>query len=412
MSSDLSPDPIAVVYRQVFGRAVAAVARSIGDLGLAEEAVQEAFSDAVRTWPERGRPDNPVAWITTAARHRALDVLRREALRGDKEAEATRLAALRWEPPVMTTIPDDRLRTIFTCCHPALSVPSQVALTLRLVCGLTTAEIARAFLQPEATVAQRISRAKGKIRRARIPLTLPADPLLAERVPVVLACVHLVFTEGYFATSGDRAIRDPLCDEAIRLGRLLVAHRPDDGEGWALLALMLLHDSRREQRRTADGGLVPLEEQDRSEWNRSRIDEGLQCLATAVRCGPGGAYRDQARIAAAHATATSWSDTDWARIVRAYDDLATRSASPAVLVNRAVAVAFRDGFAAGLAALDAVDPAAVPSAFHATRADLLRRAGRTAEAWAEYALALPLAPTEPVRAHLLRRIAELGGGIR
>ncbi len=409
----MTEDVIEAAYRHEFGRALATVARLVGDLDLAEESVQEAFADALRTWPGRGTPVNPGAWITTAARNRAVDVLRREAVRTGREAEAARLGALREEVVEVTPVPDDQLRMAFTCCHPALSRESQVALTLRLVCGLTTSEIARAFLQPEHTVAQRISRAKGKIRQAGIPLRVPPEHLLPERTPQVLACVYLVFSEGYFATSGPSAIRDELCAEAIRLGRLLCGLMPRDGETRALLALMLLHDSRRGQRRSPDRGLVPLEEQDRSRWDRATIREGLTSLVAAAELG-GGAYLAQARIAAAHAVAPSWQRTDWGAIVRAYDDLAGLSPSPAVLVNRAVAVGFRDGFDAGLASLDAIadhprlaGSPTVPTA----RADHLRQAGRLAEALEEYHRAISLTRNDQARAFLLRRIAELDAAL-
>ncbi|MCP2287275.1 RNA polymerase sigma factor [Nocardia amikacinitolerans] len=424
---------IDAVYRAEFGRAVATVAGMVGDIALAEDAVQEAFADALRTWPERGAPANPGAWITTAARHRALDRLRRESARAVKEYDAVAARAPIEEVEV-SPVADDQLRMIFTCCHPALSPPSQVALTLRLVCGMRTAEIARAFLQPEHTVAQRLSRAKAKIRHAGIPLRVPPAHLLPERLPVVLACVYLVFTEGYFATSGPSAVRDELCDEAIRLGRLLCGLLPREPEARALLALMLLQDSRRGQRRgtgassdgehgagemlgaegnSGDAGnrsdLVPLEEQDRSAWNHAAIRAGLACLESAAADGAG-PYLAQARIAAAHATATSWAETDWDAIVAGYDQLLRYSASPAVRVNRAVAVGFSRGFEAGLAALDEVadDPRlAGTHLVPATRADLLRRAGRRREAAESYRAALDLAANDQVRRFLGRRLAEV-----
>ncbi|MEV0028270.1 sigma-70 family RNA polymerase sigma factor [Nocardia sp. NPDC050793] len=400
---------IDIVYRAEFGRALATVARMVGDIALAEDAVQEAFADALRTWPERGTPVNPGAWITTAARHRALDRLRRESARAGKEQDAVAAQAPIEEAEV-SPVPDDQLRMIFTCCHPALSRQSQVALTLRLVCGLRTAEIARAFLQPEHTVAQRLSRAKAKIRQAGIPLRVPRAHLLPERMPPVLACVYLVFTEGYFATSGPSAVRDELCDEAIRLGRLLCGLLPGEPEALALLALMLLQDSRRGQRRSADGDLVPLEDQDRSAWDHGAIRAGLTCLVSAAADGGGGSYLAQARIAAAHATAPGWADTDWSAIVESYDELLRYSASPAVRVNRAVAVGFSRGFDAGLAALDEVadDPRlAGTHLVPATRADLLRRAGRRREAADSYRAAWDVAGNEQVRRFLARRLAEV-----
>ncbi|MGY1895104.1 RNA polymerase sigma factor [Nocardia gipuzkoensis] len=398
---------IDAVYRAEFGRALATVARTVGDIGLAEDAVQEAFADAVRTWPERGLPSNPGAWITTAARNRALDRLRRESVRAAKEHDAVRTRAPNEEDEV-SAVPDDQLRMIFACCHPALARPAQVALTLRLVCGLRTAEIARAFLQPEHTVAQRLTRAKAKIRQAGIPLRVPPAHLMPERVPGVLACVYLVFTEGYSATAGPTAVRDELCDEAIRLGRLLCRLLPHESEARALLALMLLQDSRREQRRRADGESVPLEEQDRSRWDRAMIRAGLACLRSAETDGAG-PYLVQARIAAAHATAPSWARTDWHAIVAGYDELLRLTPSPAVSVNRAVAVGFSRGFDAGLAALDEVarDPRLTGShVIPATRADLLRRDGRRREAARNYRAALELAGNHQVRRFLARRLAE------
>ncbi|WP_280343185.1 RNA polymerase sigma factor [Nocardia abscessus] len=398
---------IDAVYRAEFGRALATVARTVGDIGLAEDAVQEAFADAVRTWPERGLPSNPGAWITTAARNRALDRLRRESVRAAKEYDAVRTRAPNEEDEV-SAVPDDQLRMIFACCHPALARPAQVALTLRLVCGLRTAEIARAFLQPEHTVAQRLTRAKAKIRQAGIPLRVPPAHLMPERVPGVLACVYLVFTEGYSATAGPTAVRDELCEEAIRLGRLLCRLLPNESEARALLALMLLQDSRREQRRRADGESVPLEEQDRSRWDRAMIRAGLACLRSAETDGAG-PYLVQARIAAAHATAPSWARTDWHAIVAGYDELLRLTPSPAVSVNRAVAVGFSRGFDAGLAALDEIarDPRLTGShVIPATRADLLRRSGRRREAARNYRAALELAGNDQVRRFLARRLAE------
>ncbi|MEU8899597.1 sigma-70 family RNA polymerase sigma factor [Nocardia sp. NPDC048505] len=416
---------LGAVYRAEFGRVLATLVRLTGDIGLAEDAVQEAFADALRSWPEQGRPANPGAWLTTAARHRALDRLRRESARASKEKDAVLdrsaartpdavldrggLSALDEELD-MSPVADDQLRMIFTCCHPALSAESQVALTLRLVCGLRTAEIARAFLQPEHTVAQRLTRAKAKIRQAGIPLRVPPADLLPERVPAVLSCIYLVFSEGYFATTGPAAVRDDLCDEAIRLGRLLCGLLPAESEARALLALMLLNDSRRDQRRSPDGELVPLEEQDRSRWNYAARESGLRCLISAAADGPGGPYLAQARIAAAHAFAPTWDQTDWGAIVSAYDELASYSRSPVIEVNRAVALAFRDGIDAGLAALDAVAAHPRLAGTHhilATRADLLRRAGRHTEAAVDYRRALAAVDNEQVRRFLTRRLSEV-----
>ncbi|NEW52098.1 sigma-70 family RNA polymerase sigma factor [Nocardia cyriacigeorgica] len=397
------------VYRAEFGRAVATLVRLTGDIGLAEDAVQEAFADALRTWGRAGRPDNAGAWITTAARHRALDRLRRESSRDARELAAAQLVPDNEEPDV-SSIADDQLRMIFTCCHPALAPESRVALTLRLVCGLRTAEIARAFLQSESTVAQRLSRAKAKIRNAAIPLRVPPEHLLPERTPAVLSCIYLVFTEGYFATSGPDAVRDELCDEAIRLGTLLCALLPGEPQARALLALMLLTDSRRSARHGRDGELLPLEEQDRGRWNRTAIRAGLSCLVSAAENGGAGKYLAQARIAAAHAIAPSWERTDWAVVVAAYDDLSVCAWTPAVMVNRAVAVGFRDGPDAGLEALDEIADHPRLAGGHlvpATRADLLRRSGRCREAAVHYRTALASVGNDPAARFLRRRLAEV-----
>lgn len=400
------------VYRAEFGRCVATLVGLTGDIDLAEDAVQEAFAIALRTWDRDGIPANPGAWITTTARRRALDRLRRESARLGKEHEAV-LSAPDPADIEVSELPDDRLRMIFTCCHPALAPESRVALTLRLVCGLRTAEIARAFLQPEATVAQRISRAKAKIRRAGIPMRVPPAHLLPERAPAVLAVVYLLFTEGYFATAGPVAVRDELCDEALRVGRLLCALLPVEehavrAEAHGLLALMLLTDSRRAQRRTRDGELVPLAEQDRSRWDRAEIRAGLNCLLVAA--AGGGPYLAQARIAAAHAVAPSWAATDWPAIVAAYDELLGYTPSPAVQMNRAIAVGFRDGPDAGLRALDEIaqdsrTAGALPVA--AARADLYRRAGRYTEAARSYRMALAATGNEGARRYLRRRLDEV-----
>ena len=409
-------------FRRESGRALATVARLVGGLDLAEDAVQEAFVEALRTWPERGVPANPGAWITTTARNRALDRMRRETRRGGLEDAATRDGGApggTCGDGVEEVLPvaDDQLRLIFTCCHPALAPAAQVALTLRLVCGLRTAEIARAFLQPEATVAQRLVRAKAKVRTAGIPLRVPPDHLLPERVPTVLACIYLVFTEGYAATAGQVLVRGELCDEAIRLARLTHELMPDEPEVEAMLALLLLQDSRRATRLDGAGELVPLDEQDRTRWDRTRILEGVDHLRRAGRRsapGSGGPYLAQAAVAAAHATASSWQATDWSAVVAAYDELARLTPSPVVALNRAVAVGFRDGPDAGLAVVDAVadDPRLARSHLvAAVRADLLRRAGRRAPAQEAYREALERVGTEPERRFLLRRLVEVGGDV-
>src|SRR5271170_4977319 len=399
------------VFRREWGPAVATLARWSGDLSVAEDAVQEAFAEALRVWPREGVPDNPGAWLVTVARNRARDRLRRESVRPGKELAAVvddiRARTDHSEPhPVR----DDELRMMFTCAHPALDRLSQLALTLRLVSGLTVAEIARALLQTESAVGQRITRAKVKVRHANIPLGVPPAELLPERTPHVLSCIYSVFTEGYWSTAGPSAIRDELCDEGIRLAGELSALMPDELEAHALAALMLLHDSRRATRVGDAGLLVPLEDQDRRRWDRGRISRGLDRLRLAQ--GSTGPYLPQAVIAALHATAPSWDQTDWTGICAAYDRLMQMTDSPVVRANRALAVGFRDGPDAGLAALDKVahDPRLAHSNLAATvRADLLRRAGRPTQALTWYRMALEAGGSEPGRAFLRRRIADCGG---
>lgn len=393
------------VYRDEFGRAVATVARLVGDVGLAEDAVQDAFADALRSWAATGTPDNPGAWITTAARNRALDRLRRESLRAGKEAGASLLQP----PPVdeeVHPVADDQLRLMFTCCHPALSPQARVALTLRLVCGLSTMEIARAFLQPEGTVAQRLTRAKAKMRASRIPLRVPPAHLLRDRIDDVLACIYLVFAEGYFASAGEDAVRTELCAEAVRLGRLLCDLMPDEAEAHALLALMLFDDSRRGQRSDVSGELVTLEEQDRSKWDRPSIAQAVNHFRRAASLG-GGPYLAQAALAAAHATAPTWEATDWRYIVAAYDKLLSWSPSPVARLNRAVALGFLHGFEAGLDELDTLstDPrVAEGHTLAAARADMLRRLGRSSEAAVQYRLAISRVQNSQTRRFLQRRL--------
>jgi RNA polymerase sigma-70 factor (ECF subfamily) len=399
------------VFRREWGPAVAALARWSGDLSVAEDAVQEACAEALRSWPDDGVPDNPGGWLVTVARNRARDRLRRESVRPGKELAAVlddiRARTDRSDPhPVR----DDELRMMFTCAHPALDRQSQLALTLRLVSGLTVAEIARALLQTETAIGQRITRAKNKVRHANIPLRVPPAELLGERIPHVLGCIYSVFTEGYWSTSGPSAIRDELCDEGIRLAVELCALMPDEREAHALAALMLLHDSRRATRMDDAGMLVPLEEQDRRGWDRARISRGLDRLRLAQ--GSAGPYLPQAVIAAVHATAPTWEQTDWVTICAAYDRLVQLTESPVARANRALAVGLRDGPEAGLAALDTVadDTRLARSSLVATlRADLLRRAGRPADAAAWYRIALESNGSDPGRAFLQRRIAECGG---
>ncbi len=399
------------VFRREWGPAVATLARWSGDLSVAEDAVQEAFAEALRAWPRVGMPDNAGAWVVRVARNRALDRLRRESARPGKElAAVVDEIRARTDRVDVHPVHDDELRMMFTCAHPALDPQSQLALTLRLISGLTVAEIARALLQSEAAVGQRITRAKNKIRHANIPLRVPPAELLAERTPHVLACIYSVFTEGYWSTAGPSAIRDELCEEGVRLAGELCSLMPDERNAHALAALVLLHDSRRQTRVDPDGALVPLDEQDRSRWDRGRIARGLDRLHLAV--GATGPYLPQAVIAALHATAPTWQATDWAAICMAYDRLIEITDSPVARVNRALAIGFRDGFTAGLAALDEVadDPRMVRSNTVASiRADLLRRAGRRDEALEWYRIALDRNGSDPARAFLRRRIADCGG---
>ena len=399
------------VFRREWGPAVAALARWCGDLTIAEDAVQEACTEALRTWPRDGPPAQPLAWLVTVGRNRARDRLRRESQRPGKELAAVMDEIIaRTDHTDPHPVRDDELRMMYTCAHPALEPASQLALTLRLVSGLTVAEIARALLQGEAAVGQRITRAKNKIRHANIPLRVPPAELLPERTPHVLSCVYSVFTEGYWSTAGPSAIRDELCDEGVRLAEELCALMPTELEAQALSALVLLHDSRRRTRVDDSGALVPLDEQDRRRWDRGRITRGMLRLRLAE--GSTGPYLPQAVIAALHASAPSWEQTDWVTICRAYDRLLTMTDSPVVRANRALAVGFRDGPDAGLAALDAVthDPRLARSNLVASvRADLLRRAGRHDEAAHWYREALALNGSDPGRAFLRRRIAECEG---
>ncbi|RZT13174.1 RNA polymerase sigma-70 factor (ECF subfamily) [Kribbella sp. VKM Ac-2569] len=386
------------IYRQEWGQVVATLIRVTGNWELAEECAQEAFAAALERWPSDGVPDRPGAWLTTTARNRAIDWLRREAVGAQKLQE---VAAMTHDSEPPYDVPDDRLRLMFTCCHPALAMEARVALTLRTLAGLSTTEIARAFLVPETTMSKRLTRAKQKIQHAGIPYRVPPAHLLPERTPAVLAVLYLLFNEGY-----SDVVRSNLSGEAVRLARLLVQLMPDEPEAAGLLALMLLHDARRDTRLAPDGALVTLDEQDRTQWDNTRITEGVDLLDSALRRGEPGPYQVQAAIAACHATARTAADTDWPQIAALYAQLPQ---TPVVALNRAVAIGMADGPAVGLRLVEelAAGPLLGYHLLPATRADFLRRLNRRTEAATAYREALALATTDAERRYLERRLREV-----
>ena len=401
---------VAGAFREEWSRIVAGLIRRTGDWDLAEECAQDAFAAALGAWSRDGVPDRPGAWLTATAQRRAVDRLRRHAAGATKLRESSMLFGPPGPAPDDSGVDDDRLRLIFTCCHPALSTEAQVALTLRTLAGLTTTEISRAFLVPEATMAQRLVRAKRKIREAAIPYRVPPGHLLPERTPAVLAVVYLLFNEGYSPSAGSELVRVDMCAEAVRLAHLVAELMPDEPEALGLLALLLLQDARRPARTDAEGDLVPLEEQDRALWDRAGIAAGMATLDRALRRRRAGPYQIQAAIAACHASAADARDTDWEDVAGLYAQLSRISRSPVVELNRAVAVAMARRPEEGLEIVDRLDSSRQLAGYYllpATRADLLRRMGRRDAAATAYRAALDLVGTEPERRYLQRRLAEV-----
>jgi RNA polymerase sigma-70 factor, ECF subfamily len=417
-------EPLSIIeqtFRQESGRVLAALISTLGDFDLAEDAFQDALIIALEKWPQAGIPRNPGAWITTTARNRAIDRIRRRKSFAEKQPILSQMAIEAQRDPLavdnMHTIPDDRLKLIFTCCHPALAHDAQIALTLRTLGGLETSEIAAAFLVPVPTMAQRLVRAKRKIKQAGIPYRVPPMELIQERVEAVLTVIYLIFNEGYNATSGDALIRQDLCSEAIRLARILnhllqtEPHLDESAEALGLLALMMLHDSRRAARTTADGELILLEDQDRALWTRAQIEEGVGVLERALHMHQPGSFQIQAAIAALHAEAETPQDTDWLEIVGLYGELLKLVPSPVIALNRAVAIAMVEGPVRGLGLIDQLGSTGELDhyhLFHAARADLLRRAGFAEEAVDAYTIALDLCQNSVEKRFLRRRLAELG----
>ena len=402
-------DRVEAIYRSDSRRVLATLIRLLGDFDLAEEALHDAFAAALESWPENGIPANPRAWLISTGRFKAIDRIRRTDRLDSANANAMERLAQTAEPEIEEGVEDDRLRLIFTCCHPALSPDAQIALTLREVCGLTTEEVAKSFLTPAPTLAQRIVRAKAKIRDAGIPYEVPSVPDLPERLDSVLHVIYLVFNEGYLASSGDSLTREDLSVEAIRLGRLLVELLPEP-EAIGLLALMLLHEARRPARTSPEGELVLLEDQDRSLWNRERIEEGVSLVEKALSSKRIGPYSLQAAIAALHAEARTAASTDWGQIVGLYDVLLEAVPSPVVALNRAAAIAMRDGPVAGLKIIDGITARGELDDYyltHAARGDLYKRLGRVKDAAASYRRTLELVTQEPERRFVIRRLEEL-----